>query len=77
MSSGHFAGEQATEQAFAILSTATDYINDLDQYNMLLDRTMAFFDLAQSVNVSNFLIIYNGLISEIMFYNLMSIFKLD
>ncbi|XP_018338023.1 PREDICTED: titin-like isoform X4 [Trachymyrmex septentrionalis] len=48
VSSGHFAGEQATEQAFAILSTATDYINDLDQYNMLLDRTTAFFDLAQS-----------------------------
>ncbi|XP_018309582.1 uncharacterized protein [Mycetomoellerius zeteki] len=48
VSSGHFAGEQATEQAFAILSTATDYINDLDQYNMLLNRTMAFFNLAQS-----------------------------
>ncbi|XP_012061613.1 PREDICTED: uncharacterized protein LOC105624873 [Atta cephalotes] len=48
VSSGHFAGEQATEQAFAILSTATDYINDLDQYNLLLDRTTAFFDLVQS-----------------------------
>lgn len=66
MSSGHFAGEQATEQAFAILSTATDYINDLDQYNMLLNRTMAFFNLAQSVSVSKFLIIYSGLISEII-----------
>ncbi|XP_018360288.1 PREDICTED: titin isoform X3 [Trachymyrmex cornetzi] len=48
VSSGHFAGEQATEQAFAILSTATDYINDLDQYNRLLDRTTAFFELVQS-----------------------------
>ncbi|KYM98945.1 Titin [Cyphomyrmex costatus] len=48
VSSGHFAGEQATKQAFAILSTATDYINNLDQYNMLLNKTMAFFDLAQS-----------------------------
>jgi len=55
VSSGHFAGEQATEQAFAILSTATDYINDLDQYNLLLDRATAFFNLVQSVNVSNYL----------------------
>ncbi|XP_071560873.1 uncharacterized protein [Temnothorax nylanderi] len=48
VSSGHFAGEQATEQAYAILSTAADYINDLDQYNMLLNRSIAFFDCAQS-----------------------------
>jgi len=58
VSSRHFAGEQATEQAYAILSTAADYINDLDQYNTLLNRAMAFFDLAQSVSVfevSNYL----------------------
>ncbi|XP_039306302.1 uncharacterized protein LOC105193639 isoform X2 [Solenopsis invicta] len=48
VSSGHFAGEQATEQAYAILSTATDYINDLDQYNTLLNRAIAFFNSAQS-----------------------------
>ncbi|XP_012542170.2 titin isoform X3 [Monomorium pharaonis] len=48
VSSGHFAGEQATKQAYAILSTAADYINDLDQYNILLNRTIAFFNLAQS-----------------------------
>ncbi|KAL0100113.1 hypothetical protein PUN28_019517 [Cardiocondyla obscurior] len=48
VSSGHFAGEQAIEQAYAILSTAADYVNDLDRYNMLLDRAIAFFDSAQS-----------------------------
>ncbi|XP_015607040.1 titin isoform X3 [Cephus cinctus] len=48
VSSGHFAGEQATEQAYAILSSAADYINDLDQYESLLNRAIAFFRLAQS-----------------------------
>ncbi|XP_067210497.1 uncharacterized protein zormin isoform X3 [Linepithema humile] len=48
VSSGHFAGEQATEQAYAILSVAADYINDLDQYNALLNRAMIFFDSARS-----------------------------
>lgn len=65
MSSGHFAGEQATEQAYAILSTAADYINDLDQYNILLNRAMTFFEFAQSVSVPKFLIIYNGLMIEV------------
>ncbi|KAL6255449.1 hypothetical protein P5V15_013784 [Pogonomyrmex californicus] len=49
VSSGHFAGEQATEQAYAILSTAADYVNDLDQYSTLLNRAIAFFDFARSV----------------------------
>ncbi|KAL6428692.1 hypothetical protein ACFW04_007940 [Cataglyphis niger] len=48
VSSGHFAGEQATEQAYAILSVATDYVNDLDQHNILLNRAMIFFELARS-----------------------------
>ncbi|XP_011705984.1 PREDICTED: uncharacterized protein LOC105461199 isoform X2 [Wasmannia auropunctata] len=48
VSSGHFAGEQATEQAYMILSTAADYINDLDHYNTLFNRAKAFFDFAQS-----------------------------
>lgn len=64
MSSGHFAGEQATKQAYAILSTAADYVNDLDQYNTLLNRARAFFDFAQSVSV--FLSFYNGLRSDVM-----------
>lgn len=58
VSSGHFAGEQATEQAYAILSVAADYINDLDQHNTLLNRAMIFFDLARSVNIFKFLFIY-------------------
>ncbi|XP_076170517.1 uncharacterized protein LOC143148247 isoform X3 [Ptiloglossa arizonensis] len=48
VSSGHFAGEQATEQAYAILGAAADYVNDLDQYESLLNRAMAFFDSARS-----------------------------
>lgn len=55
MSSGHFAGEQATEQAYAILSAAAEYINDLDQYNTLLSRAIAFFDFAQSVSILKYL----------------------
>lgn len=65
MSSGHFAGEQATEQAYTILSTAADYVNDLDQYNTLLNKAIAFFDSAQSVSIFKFLI-YNELISEMI-----------
>lgn len=49
-SSGHFAGEQATQQAYAILGTAADYINDLDQYELLLNRALAFFESARSVS---------------------------
>nr|XP_033332552.1 uncharacterized protein LOC117223969 isoform X8 [Megalopta genalis] len=48
VSSGHFAGEQATEQAYAILGAAADYVNDLDQYESLLNRAIAFFDSARS-----------------------------
>ncbi|XP_033210464.1 titin isoform X2 [Belonocnema kinseyi] len=48
VSSGHFAGEQATEQAYAILGAAADYINDLDQYKTLLNRAVAFFEAARS-----------------------------
>ncbi|XP_054013283.1 titin isoform X3 [Hylaeus anthracinus] len=48
VSSGHFAGEQATEQAYAILGAAADYVNDLDQYEALLNRAVTFFDSARS-----------------------------
>ena len=51
MSSGHFAGEQATEQAYAILGAAADYVNDLDQYESLLNRAVAFFNSARSVSI--------------------------
>ncbi|XP_031789486.1 uncharacterized protein LOC100679567 isoform X4 [Nasonia vitripennis] len=49
VSSGHFAGEQATDQAYAILGAAADYMNDLDQYELMLHRALAFFKSAQSV----------------------------
>ncbi|RLU22075.1 hypothetical protein DMN91_006455 [Ooceraea biroi] len=48
VSSGHFAGEQAIEQAYAILNAAANYINDLDQYNIVLNRAISFFDSARS-----------------------------
>ncbi|XP_048515729.1 titin isoform X3 [Athalia rosae] len=48
VSSGHFAGEQATEQAYAILSACADYINDLEQYETMLNKAIAFFRSAQS-----------------------------
>ena len=51
VSSGHFAGEQATEQAYAILGAAADYVNDLDQYESLLNRAVAFFNSARSVSI--------------------------
>lgn len=56
VSSKHFAGEQATQQAYAILEAAADYINDLDQYETLLNRAIVFFQSAQSVS-TNFLIL--------------------
>ncbi|XP_051161941.1 muscle M-line assembly protein unc-89 isoform X2 [Leptopilina boulardi] len=48
VSSGHFAGEQATEQSYAILGAAADYINDLEQYKLLLNRAVLFFEAARS-----------------------------
>lgn len=57
MSSGHFAGEQATEQAYAILGAAADYVNDLDQYESLLNRAVAFFDSARSVSIDLFMLV--------------------
>lgn len=58
VSSKHFAGEQATEQSYAILEAAADYINDLDQYEVLLNRAIAFFESARSVNST--LLSYNN-----------------
>ncbi|XP_057334956.1 titin isoform X6 [Microplitis mediator] len=48
VSAKHFAGEQATAQAYVILETATEYVNELDQYEGLLNRAIAFFESARS-----------------------------
>lgn len=53
VASGHFAGEQATEQSYAILATAAEYMNDLDQYEDLLTRAIHFFESTQSVSLNN------------------------
>lgn len=50
VSAKHFAGEQATAQAYVILESATDYVNELDQYEGLLNRAIAFFESARSVS---------------------------
>ncbi|XP_011496100.1 PREDICTED: coiled-coil domain-containing protein 141-like [Ceratosolen solmsi marchali] len=49
VSMGHFASEQATDQAYAILGIAADYINDLDHYEHMLNRVITFFETARSV----------------------------
>lgn len=48
--SGCFAGEQATEQAYAVLSATSDYVTDLQGRDSLLDRVIAFFRSAQTVS---------------------------
>lgn len=49
VTSGCFAGEQATEQAYLILSSTSDYLTDLQQRDALLDRVIAFFRTSQKV----------------------------
>lgn len=49
VASGCFAGEQATQQAYSVLSATSDYLSELQNRDSLLDRVIAFFKLAQSV----------------------------
>lgn len=49
VSSGCFAGEQATAQAYAVLSATSDYLSDLDSREALLTRAIAFFRNAHQV----------------------------
>lgn len=46
-----FAGEQAKEQAYIILSATSDYLNDLQNRESLLERVNAFFKSAESVSI--------------------------
>lgn len=50
VASGCFAGDLATAQAYTVLSTTSDYLDDLQQRDVLLDRVVAFFKLAQLVS---------------------------
>lgn len=49
VASGCFAGEQATEKAYGVLSATSDYLSDLQSRDFLLDRVIAFFRSAQTV----------------------------
>ncbi|XP_017775027.1 PREDICTED: titin [Nicrophorus vespilloides] len=46
--SGCFAGSQAIEQAYVVLSSTSDYLADLQQRDHLFERVIAFFRSAQS-----------------------------
>lgn len=51
VASGCFAGEQATQQSYAILSATSDYLADLQHRETLLERVIAFFRSAQTVRI--------------------------
>jgi hypothetical protein len=51
VASGCFAGEQATEQSYAILSATSDYYTDLQGREGLLERIVAFFRSAKAVSI--------------------------
>lgn len=44
-----FAGGEATEQAYVILSATSDYLSDLQNRESLLERVKAFFKTAENV----------------------------
>lgn len=50
VASGCFAGEQASEQSYAVLSATSDYLTDLQNRESLLERVIAFFRTAQTVS---------------------------
>lgn len=50
VASGCFAGEQASEQSYAVLSATSDYLTDLQHRESLLERVIGFFRTAQTVS---------------------------
>ncbi|XP_031348623.1 titin isoform X3 [Photinus pyralis] len=46
--SGCFAGEKATEHAYSVLSSSSDYVSELEERSALLERVIAFFRKAQT-----------------------------
>ncbi|ERL83472.1 hypothetical protein D910_00476 [Dendroctonus ponderosae] len=47
--SGYFAGDQATQKSYVILSSTSDYLADLQQREMLLERVINFFRASHTV----------------------------
>lgn len=54
VASGCFAGEQATQKAYVILSGTSDYLADLQNRESLLERVINFFRTAQTVSKLKF-----------------------
>ncbi|KAK9882439.1 hypothetical protein WA026_021470 [Henosepilachna vigintioctopunctata] len=48
LQSGCFAGEEATKQSYAILSLTSDYLTEVQNRSILLERVVEFFRSAQS-----------------------------
>lgn len=58
VSSGCFAGEQATAQAYTVLAATADFSSDLEYRENLLARTIAFFREAQAVSTHRLCVYY-------------------
>lgn len=50
VSSGCFAGEEASKQAYTVLSATSEYLSELQNRDLFLDRVINFFKLAQTVS---------------------------
>jgi hypothetical protein len=50
VASGHFAAEQATAQAYSVLNLSTEYLDAIEQREILLSRAIGFFRSAHTVS---------------------------
>lgn len=50
VASGCFAGEEASEQSYTVLSATSDYLTDLQNRESLLERVIGFFRTAHTVS---------------------------
>lgn len=50
VSSGCFAGAEASKQAYTVLSATSEYLSELQNRDLFLDRVISFFKLAQTVS---------------------------
>lgn len=50
VASGCFAGEEASKQAYAVLSATSEYLSELQNRNSFLNRVIDFFKAAQTVS---------------------------
>lgn len=50
VSAGHFAGEEAVAQSYAILNDCAQYMDDIDKREELLNSSVEFFELAEEAS---------------------------